>query len=141
MPVSAVNVSTSSEGTGVAGQEYVISCSVTQQDALSVVPEITWRNPDGMEISGQTNRTNAESTTIYSASLEFDPLQTSHSGVYMCLVSLITSSTLSLPLNSTTTSTVIVQSERLSLSILTPHEHVQHDQFCPSAQISPDLEI
>ena len=115
VPVSAVNVSTSSEGTGVAGQRYVISCSVTQQDALSVVPEITWRNPDGMELSGQTNRTNAESTTIYSASLEFDPLQTSHSGVYMCLVSLITSSTLSLPLNSTATSTIIVQSERLSV--------------------------
>lgn len=117
MPVSAVNVSTSSEGTGIAGQRYVISCSVTQQDALSVVPEITWLSPDGIELSGQTNSTNAESTTIFSASLEFDPLQTSHSGVYMCLVSLITSSTLSLPLNSTATSTIIVQSEKLSVPI------------------------
>ena len=111
VPVSAVNVSTSSEGTGIAGQRYIISCRVTQQDALSVVPEIIWRNPDGMELSGQVNSTNFESTTVYSASLEFNPLLTSHSGVYMCLVSLITSSTLSLPLNSTATSTIRVQSE------------------------------
>ena len=111
VPVSAVNVSTSSEGAGIAGQRYVISCSVTQQDALSVVPEIIWRNPDGMELSGRVNSTNFESTTVYSASLEFNPLLTSHSGVYMCLVSLITSSTLSLPLNSTATSIVTVQSK------------------------------
>ena len=110
VPVSAVNVSTLSEGSGIAGQRYAISCTVTQQDALSVVPEITWRSPDGVEISGQVNSTDFESTTAYSALLEFDPLLTSHSGVYMCLVSL-TSSTLYLSLNSTATSTVTVQSE------------------------------
>lgn len=110
MPASAVNVSTLSEGTGIAGQRFVISCSVTQQDALSVVPEITWRSPDGIELRGQINSTNFESTTVYSSSLEFNPLLVSHSGVYMCLVSLMTSSTLYLPLNSTATSTVTVQS-------------------------------
>ena len=111
VPASAVNVSTLSEGTGIAGQRYVISCSVSQQDALSVVPEITWRSPDGMELRGQMNSTNFESITVYSASLEFNPLLASHSGVYMCLVSLITSSTLYLPLNSTATSAITVQSE------------------------------
>ena len=111
VPASAVNVSTSSEGTSIAGQRYVISCSVTQQDVLSVVPEITWHNPDGVELSGQMSSTDFENTTVYSVSLEFNPLLTSHSGVYMCLVSLITSSTLSLPLNSTATSTITVQSE------------------------------
>ena len=83
---------------------------MTQQVALSVVPEITWQSPDGIEITGQVNSTDYENRTIYSSSLEFNPLLTSHSGVYMCLVSL-TSSTLYLPLNTTATSAITVQSE------------------------------
>lgn len=111
MPVSAVNVSTSSEGTAIAGEVYVISCTVTKQATLSVTPDITWVDPNGVEIRGQMNSTSTGSTIISSASLEFDPLLASHSGVYVCQVSL-TSPTLSLPLNSTASTIVTVQSNR-----------------------------
>ena len=95
----------------MAGERYIIFCTVTKQDTLSVTPDITWLGPNGVEISDQMNSTLSDGgTVVSSASLEFDPLLTSHGGIYMCQVSL-TSPTLSLPLNSTATTTVTVQSK------------------------------
>ena len=109
VPPDAINVSTSIEGVAIAGQRYVIYCTVTKQSALSVMPEISWLDPNGVEIYGQMNVTSTANTTVSSSSLEFDPLLTSQNGVYLCQVSLI-SATLSLPLNSTAAATITVQS-------------------------------
>lgn len=106
---TAVSISTSSEGTAVAGQRYIILCTVTKQNELSVMPEITWLDSNGMEISGQIISTSSRNTTDFSSSVEFNPLLTSHGGIYVCQVSL-SSATLSLPLNSSAVSTVTVQS-------------------------------
>lgn len=109
VPSSVVSVTTSSQGIAIAGQRYTVSCTVTKQAALLVTPEITWINPNGVEVSGQVNSSSAGNTTISSALLEFNPLMTSHNGLYTCQVSL-TSPTLSLPLNSSATAAVTVQS-------------------------------
>ena len=109
VPPDAINVSTSIEGVAIAGQRYVIYCTVTKQSTLSVMPEISWLDPNGVEIYGQLNVTSTANTTVSSSSLEFDPLLTSQNGVYLCQVSLI-SATLSLPLNSTAAATITVQS-------------------------------
>ena len=109
VPPTAVSISTSSEGTAVAGQRYIILCTVTKQNELSVMPEITWLDSNGMEISGQIISTSSRNTTDFSSSVEFNPLLTSHGGIYVCQVSL-SSATLSLPLNSSAVSTVTVQS-------------------------------
>ena len=109
MPSSVVSITTSSQGIAIAGQRYTVSCMVTKQAALSVTPEITWINPNGVEVSAQVNSSSTGNTMVSSALLEFNPLMTSHNGLYTCQVSL-TSATLSLPLNSTATATVTVQS-------------------------------
>ena len=109
MPSDAVTVLTSSEGVPIAGQIYTINCVVTKQSMLSVMPEITWLNPDGVDVYGQLNTTTTGNTTETSSSLVFDPLRTSQYGVYLCQVSLI-SATVSLQLNSTAAATITVQS-------------------------------
>lgn len=82
---------------------------LTKQAALSVTPEITWIDPNGVEVTGLVNSSSTGNTTLYSALLEFNPLMTSHNGLYTCQVTL-TSATLSRPLNSTATATVAVPS-------------------------------
>ena len=114
VPVSAVNVSTSSEGTPTAGERYTISCAVSKQQTLSVTPAIVWVDPNGVAINVQVNTTTSGSTIISTASVEFNPLLTSHTGTYVCQVSLA-SATLSLPLNSSASTTVTVQSKTVSL--------------------------
>ena len=109
MPSSAVSVNISSQGIAIAGQRYTVSCTLTKQTALSATPGITWIDPNGVEVTGLVNSSNTGNTTVYSSLLEFNPLMTSHNGLYTCQVTL-TSATLSLLLNSTATAAVTVQS-------------------------------
>ena len=110
VPASSITVSTSYEGTAIVGGTYSISCAVTKPAALLSAPDITWISPSGSEISGQINTTQIGNTTVTSVTVQFNPLLLSHSGLYMCDVS-ISSPALSAPLNFTSTAQVSIQSK------------------------------
>lgn len=109
VPLSAVSLSTSAEGSNVAGESYRIFCIVRAPTGLSTLPEITWTNPSGMEIHGQVNNTVVGSSIVVTSTVSFIPLFTSQSGVYMCQASL-QSTSLPQPLNISATVTVSIQS-------------------------------
>lgn len=101
---STINLSTSVEGSNVAGDSYTIYCMVRTPSGLSALPEITWSNPTSVEIQGQTNN------TVVFSTVTLTPLLTSQSGVYTCQVS-VQSPSLLQPLNISDMVTVSVQSK------------------------------
>ena len=109
VPPSTVSLSTSAEGSNVAGESYRIFCIVRAPTGLSTLPEITWTNPNGMETHGQVNNTVFGSSVVVTSTVTFIPLLTSQSGVYMCQASLQSPSLLQ-PLNISATVTVSIQS-------------------------------
>ena len=110
VPPSAVSLSTISEGNSVAGQSFVLYCLVTTPNSLSALPEITWTNPNGVEVYGQVNTTFVGNTVIVTSMITFDPLLTSQSGIYMCQLSL-SSPSLQQPLNVSSLVAISVQSK------------------------------
>jgi len=111
VPASAVTVFTTTTGGPVtAGDVYSIACDVRRPISLSVVPGITWVNPDGIPVSAMVNTTMVGDTTVISAAVQFSPLLVSHGGVYTCEVSLFSPSLLS-PLNLSSAVSVTVQSK------------------------------
>ena len=112
VPTSAVRVSSSTQGTGTAGTPYSITCVLTKPAALSAMPDITWVNPQGTEVSGQANSTQIGSVTTLSVGIELNPLLASHNGVYTCEASFPASSLLA-SLNLSSTVSVSVQCESL----------------------------
>lgn len=110
VPVSAVSVSTSTEGARTAGSMYSITCTVTKPITLLATPDISWFNPSGTEIGGRVNSSQIGNMTVASVTVQLDPLLASHSGLYTCEVSLMSPSLLS-PLNLTSAATVSIQSK------------------------------
>ena len=95
-------ISTSTEGTGVAGSPYSIMCTVTKLTALLATPAITWVNPSGIVLSGQTNSTQVGSVSVFSVTVQFTPLLASSAGMYTCEASLVSSLLNAANLTSTT---------------------------------------
>ena len=65
-----------------AGGSYTLSCSATYEEFLQTTPTLKWTLPgttDDTTIGDQTNIEN-----MSSISLNFNPLRTSHGGVYVC---------------------------------------------------------
>ena len=107
---STINLSTSVEGSNVAGDSYTIHCMVRIPSGLSALPEITWTNPTSVEIQGQTNNTVINNSAVFFSTVTLTPLLTSQSGVYTCQVS-VQSPSLLQPLNISDMVTVSVQSK------------------------------
>lgn len=105
---SAVSVSSSAEGSNVAGENYTIHCMVRTPNVLSALPEITWTSPTGVEICGQTNNTVVGNSSVITSIVTFTPFLTSQSGIYTCQVSFQSPSLLQ-PLNISDMVTVSVQ--------------------------------
>lgn len=103
-------VSTSTDGTAVAGSVYSIICTVTMPSALLATPDIAWINPSGTEINSQISSTQNGNMTVVSVLVQFNPLLASHNGLYTCEVSLLSPSLMA-PLNLTSATTVSVQSK------------------------------
>ena len=114
---SAVSLSTSVEGSNIAGENYTIYCVVRVPNVLSELPDITWTNPNGLEIQDQVNNTVIGSQITITSMVTFTPLLTSQSGVYRCQVSL-QSPSLSQSLNISSMVTVSVQSKKWYLHSL-----------------------
>ena len=88
MSPSAVSLSTSVEGRNTAGENYTIYCMVRVPNVLSELPDMTWANPNGLEIQDQVNNTVLGSQITITSMVTFTPLLISQSGVYRCQVSL-----------------------------------------------------
>ena len=89
VPSDAVTASVSRSGTARAGMIYSLTCTVSKISGFVNSPTATWTtggvavyNGNDITVSSTTNDTSSSST------LTFDPLRTSHEGIYMCLGSL-----------------------------------------------------
>lgn len=103
-----MRISTSSEGTGIAGSPNSITCVLTKPTSLLATPDMAWIFPTGTEVPGQINSTQVGSMTMHSITVELDPLLASYSGVYTCQASLQSPALLA-TLNLSSTETVTVQ--------------------------------
>ena len=126
MPPSAVSLSTSAEGSNIAGESYTIYCMVRAPNMLSAFPEITWIKPTSVEIEDQVNNTVVGQSIFVTSTITFTPLLTSQSGVYTCQVSL-QSPSLPRLLNISDMVTVSIQSMYLiGIHIPNMHAHTLH---------------
>ena len=93
-----VNITTS--GTPVAGQMYTLTCTGALVGNSSLIPVVTWWNSTGVITSGN-------GITVSNGNLTFNPLHTSHGGLYTCqsVVTSVNTSTIM------ATTNVIVQSK------------------------------
>ena len=99
--VHMVSVATSQSGSGVAGQEYSITCNVVGADNLAATFSIEWRDPDNnMLLSGSSS----------SLTYTFTPLAESDAGIYTC-VATVSSTLLSNPRTPSDTLSITVTSK------------------------------
>ncbi len=63
-----------------AGQSYTLTCEV---DVGEGTPTLQWTGP-AVTTGEATNGTQMQSGTIFTLTLTFSPLNTSHGGVYTC---------------------------------------------------------
>ena len=78
-------------GDNTAGETYRLVCSIAVTGSTDT-PTITWLD-DGVEISSTDPTRMVSMTTVssgsgYSSTLTFNPLSTSHAGMFMCRASL-----------------------------------------------------
>ena len=70
------------KGNPTAGETYSLECSVeTEKGVRSMDISITWTTPSGATIKTENLTTNG---TVTRGTLAFSPLNTSHSGEYIC---------------------------------------------------------
>ncbi len=86
MPEPALNLTTEASGDLTIGQNYSLTCTVTEIiDGLTDSPIVEWLNDTGtvMDLSV------ADSGTSASQRIMFNPLQTSHAGQHTCRAALV----------------------------------------------------
>ena len=80
----------SSSGPSTAGETHSLTCDVALAQDLRESPVIEWVGPEGPiedgAVDGVTLSSSSPATTM---TLTFDPLGTSHGGVYWCSASVI----------------------------------------------------
>ena len=88
-----MQVSSTTEGAAIAGQQYRIVCTVAFPTGLTNPITVQWYGLDGRISSGGgiTLGDTLMSATNITSSLEFDPLRTSHGGQFSCRATLTSS--------------------------------------------------
>ena len=80
----------SSSGSSTAEETHSLTCDVALAQDLRESPVIEWVGPEGPiedgAVEGVTLSSSSPSTTM---TLTFDPLRTSHGGVYWCRASVV----------------------------------------------------
>ena len=102
-------LSISSSGSNTAGSNsYRLECTVIVESLADGDPNITWSDNNIMDIISSDATRNVSTTTsscdgsyVYSSTLFFNPLRTSHAGVYECRASLDSLSNRSIVENAT----------------------------------------
>lgn len=82
------------DGEPIAGQTFVLICSITLPEGLATEPQIAWLSPEGHVLTSEGAVTvgnrpiigNPFRLTTYV--IHFSPLLTSHGGSYTCQVTL-----------------------------------------------------
>ena len=67
-----------------AGNQHTLTCTATVNTYLSVTPTIEWSLPESVGNSFITVGGQSTSGAITTKTLTFNPLHTSHGGVYQC---------------------------------------------------------
>ena len=101
-----------SSGSYKAGEVYSLTCDVSLSQNLRQSPVIEWVGPDGNTIDNTTLRDVSLNSSSPSAimTLLFNPLRTSHRGMYWCRATL-TDMDASIMIMNTSSVTVSVQRE------------------------------
>ena len=82
LDLSPPSINVTPEGNPMAGETYSLECSVeTEKGIRSMDISITWTTPNGATIKTENLMTNG---TVTRGTLAFSPLNTSHSGKYIC---------------------------------------------------------
>ena len=93
VPPDQLQVSVSMGGDPIAGQSYILNCTVEFPDGLTTPVEVEWRNLNGRITSGEGITvddpvTNGNSITL---SLLFNPLRMAHGRLFICEATLMSS--------------------------------------------------
>ena len=67
-----------------AGNQHTLTCTATVNTYLIVTPTIEWRLPESVGNSSITTGGQSTSGAVSTKTLMFNPLRTSHGGVYQC---------------------------------------------------------
>ena len=99
-----------SSGISTAGEVYSLTCDVSLSQKLRQSPAIEWVGPDGNVIYNATLRdvsltSSSPSTTM---TLSFNPLRTSHRGMYWCRATLTDTAANIILMNNSTASLIIL---------------------------------
>ena len=101
----------SSSGSSTAGETHILACDVSLPQDLEDSPVLEWVGPKGMiengAIDGLKLFSSFSSPTMI---ISFDPLHTSHGGVYWCRVRVMDPET-SLSISANSSHNVTVQSK------------------------------
>ena len=82
LDLSPPRINVKPKGNPTAGETYSLECSVeTEKGVRSTDISITWTTPSGASIKTENLTTNG---TVTKGTLAFSPLNTSHSGEYIC---------------------------------------------------------
>ena len=85
-------MSTVAAGSSVAGDEYTLTCTVTELiDGLTNMPTLEWLDSVNNPVSGggiTVGDMNSNDTSA-TLTLTFNPLRTSHGGEYTCRATLV----------------------------------------------------
>ena len=102
----------SSSGTSTAGEVYSLTCDVSLSQNLRQSPVIEWVGPDGNVIDNTTLRDVSLNSSFPSTTMTllFNPLRTSHRGMYWCRATL-TDIDANLNITNTSAHSLIVQSK------------------------------
>ena len=73
-------------GSNTAGEQYTLTCSASV-DGTTGTPSFQWLGPDGLNVI--TTDSLMIIGTPSSSILQFDPLQSSHEGNYICQVTVL----------------------------------------------------
>ena len=65
-----------------AGDRYTLNCTATVEEYLIATPTLTWRLPGNTDDTSIGEQLTVETTSA--VMLTFNPLHTSHGGVYEC---------------------------------------------------------
>ena len=86
-----LEVSISTEGQPIAGEEYALVCSVSSAGVESVNSGLTveWLAPSGSAVEQNENGSYTNITQLLTYTLAFNPLLPSHGGQYRCRATLL----------------------------------------------------
>ena len=74
-------------GNAIAGETYEIVCEASLKRGIQTTPFFTWLNSDGDRVMNDGD-ISVEPATASSLQIVFGILKTSHSGIYICEVTL-----------------------------------------------------